>query len=61
MNLKILFVVFLCLLSSPMICDVTMSTVKATEKPTLSRAIDFATNNGTEPEGGDERGGGWPK
>jgi len=44
-----------------MICDVTLSTVKATEKPTLSRAIDFATNNGTEPEGGDERGGGWPK
>lgn len=66
MNLKVLFVIFLCLLSASMICNVAIPTVKATEEWhfegfTLSGSIGYLTNNGTEPNGGDPIGGGWPQ
>ena len=49
-----------------MICNVAIPTVKATEEWnfegfTLSGSIGYLTNNGTEPNGGDPIGGGWPK
>ena len=64
MNLKVLFV--LCLLGTALVCNVVMVTLNAAEgngcKASTHVVRDgYIANIGTEPEGGDEIGGGWPR
>lgn len=65
MHLKVLLVAFLCLLSVSVICNVATPIVKASkdrsfEESMLSGSIGYNLNNGTDPDGGDPREGGWP-
>ena len=67
MNLKVLFVVFLCLFNASIILSIVSPVVSTTQEPRLAdsaftRFTGYSTNNGAEPDGdGDPVGGGWPK
>jgi hypothetical protein len=65
LHLKVLLVAFLCFLSISMICSVSTSIMKAIGRSSskgslLPESIVYDLNNGTNPDGGDPRGGGWP-
>ena len=66
MNLKVLFVVFLCLFSASVICNAAMVMLNVPEEWSCEAArgvvhAGYLINNGTEPTAGDPIGGGsWP-
>lgn len=65
MNFKVLFTVFLCLLSAFVICNVArvVNAVEGWSCKTFTylAGISYVTTNGIEPTGGDERPGPpWP-
>lgn len=73
MNLKILSIVFLCVLGVSMICDIAMLVPNMAEELSYNAGlgvvrIGYLTNNGTDPGedgdgdggGGDLIPGGWP-
>lgn len=67
MNLKVLFLAFLCLFSASIICNIAMVMQNAAEACsyrafTNTEHNGYITINGTEPAGGDPiPGGDWPK
>lgn len=65
MNLKVLFIVFLCFFSVSIICNAAMVMLNEPEEwswKELTHAghIGYLINNGTEPAGDPIGGGGWP-
>jgi len=65
LNLKVLFVMFLCLFSASIICNAAMVTVNAAEESSCKACTHvvhtgYLTNNGADPMIGDGTGGGWP-
>jgi hypothetical protein len=65
MNLKVLSLVFLCLFSASIICNVSTIMLKAAESCTCRASTNsvhtaYITINGTEPAGDPIDGGGWP-
>ena len=65
MNLKVLFLVFLCLFSASIICNVAMIMLNAAEAcacraSTNAVHLGYLAVNGTESQMGDVTDGGWP-
>jgi hypothetical protein len=65
LNLKVLFLVFLCLFSASIICNMAVTTPDTAQEQSgkaLTYAVlpDDITINRTEPVSGDPIGGGWP-
>ena len=65
MNLKVLFIVFLCFLSLSLVSNVAMVVVNVTEEGIFKASTDmlptsYPANNGTDPMYGDPVGPGWP-
>jgi hypothetical protein len=65
LNLKVLFIVFLCLFSASIICNTaaaSLDTVQewSCEAFTCTAHAGHVTINRTEPAAGDPIGGGWP-
>lgn len=65
MNLKFLFVMFLCLFSASIICSTAMTMLNEPEEWnrigfTRTGDIGYLINNRTEPMGDPIGGGGWP-
>lgn len=66
MNFKVLFLVFLCLFSASIICNVAMVMLNAAETCTCRASTNavhtgYLAVNGTESQMGDPGDGGWPK
>lgn len=66
MNLKVLFVAFLCLFSASVICNVTSVTLNTPQRPSCRAFVHavhrrYLITNGTEPTGDPIGGGGWPR
>lgn len=66
MNLKVLFVMFLCLFSASIICSTAMTILNEPEEwnrigLTRTGDIGYLINNGIEPAGDPIGGGGWPR
>jgi hypothetical protein len=64
-NLKVLSLIFLCLFSASIICNVAMVMQNATDEQSCKAFTnpghaDYLTINGTEPMMGDPGDGGWP-
>jgi len=65
LNLKVLFVVFLCLFSVSILCNTAVATLDTVqewscEAFTYTAHTSHLTINGTGPTSGDPIGGGWP-
>lgn len=65
MNLKVLFVMFLCLFSASIICSTAMTMLNEPEEwnrigLTRTGDIDYLINNRIEPAGDPVGGGNWP-
>jgi len=65
LNLKVLFVMFLCLFSASIICNTAMTMMNESEEwnwigLTRTGDIGYLINNRIEPAGDPIGGGGWP-
>ena len=65
MNFKVLYLVFLCLFTASIICNVSMIMLNAAEAYTCRASTNavhpgYLAVNGTEPQMGDPTDGGWP-
>ncbi len=65
MNLKVLFLAFLCLFSASIICNVSMVMLNAAEGWSCEASrhvvhVGYILTNGTEPAGDPIVDGGWP-